>query len=643
MDVTMPTRVLIEMIGFGIVAIASFQVAHYLKRFRLPLITGMIVTGIVAGSSLLNFITREALLQLQFLNEIALAIIAFSAGSELYLKELRSRMRSIKWMVIGQVVVTFGLSIVAVFYLSELIPFMKGMPVSIKWAVASLFGIVFVARSPSSIIALINETRANGPFTKTAIGTTVVKDVVVIVLFTFCLTIAEAIINGKAIDFLFVVVLLVELILSFLAGVLLSRLLLFPFLFGMHRYIKGALLILIGYGVFYLASYIKHNSMSWIGHEVSMEPLLICILGSFIVTNFSKHRIEFRDLLHKIGPMVFVVFFTLAGVSFSLQVFTSVAGIAVLFFFIRLFTLFVGSYLGVVMAKDNKEYRFIAWMPYITQAGVALGLTTIITKTFPEWGLEFETIVIGIVVINQLIGDIFFKWAIHHVKESRVRHAEPAYDGIKDAYIFGLEPQSVALAKQLQSNRWQAKIITLDREEDLMKDPDMDIVSLADLSLSEIRKLKMEKADAIVCMLSDEENYTLAEMIYEHVGTKDVIIRLNDRKNMERFHNLGALIIDPSTAMVGLLDHFVRSPNATSLLLGMDKSQDTQDIEITNRDIHGMTLRDLRLPTDVIILSVKRKGQMIISHGYTRLRLKDIVTMVGSTKSLDEVRRKFSM
>jgi len=638
----MTAHVLIEIIGFGIVAIASLQIAGYLKKFRLPLVTGMIVTGIIAGSSLLNFITREALQQLQFLNEIALAIIAFSAGSELYLKELRSRMRSIKWMVIGQIVATFGLSIIAVFYLSELIPFMKDMPISVKWAIASLFGIVFVARSPSSIIAIINETRANGPFTKTAIGTTVVKDVVVIVLFTFCLTIAEAVIIGKAIDFLFVVILIIELLLSFLMGVVLSRLLLFPFLFGMHRYVKGFLLILIGYGIFYLSSYIKHQSMGWIGYEISIEPLLICILGSFLVTNFSKHRIEFADLLHKIGPMVFVVFFTLAGVSFSLQVFTSVAGIALLFFFIRLFTLFVGSYLGVVMARDNKEYRFIAWMPYITQAGVALGLTTIITKTFPTWGLEFETIVIGIVVINQLIGDIFFKWAIHHVKESRVRHAEPGYDGIKDAYIFGLEPQSVALAKQLQSNRWQAKIFTLDHEKDIVKDPDLDIVSISGLSLEELDKLNMEKADAIVCMLSDVENYTLAEMIYEHVGTKDVIIRLNDRKNMERFHNLGVLIIDPSTAMVGLLDHFVRSPNATSLLLGMDKSQDTQDIEITNRDIHGMTLRDLRLPTDVIILSVKRKGQMIISHGYTRLRLKDIVTMVGSPKSLEVVRSKFS-
>ena len=70
--------------------------------------------------------------------------------------------------------------------------------------------------------------------------------------------------------------------------------------------------------------------------------------------------------------------------------------------------------------------------------------------------------------------------------------------------------------------------------------------------------------------------------------------------------------------MVSLLDHFVRSPNATSLLLGMDKGQDSMDIEIRNEDIHGMRLRDLRLPSDVLVLSVRRKGQLLVSHGYTR-------------------------
>lgn len=108
-----------------------------------------------------------------------------------------------------------------------------------------------------------------------------------------------------------------------------------------------------------------------------------------------------------------------------------------------------------------------------------------------------------------------------------------------------------------------------------------------------------------------------------------------------KFHELGALIIEPTTAIVSLLDHFVRSPNAASLLLGMDEGQDTIDVEIANKDIHGMRLRELRLPSDILILSVKRKGHIIISHGYTRLRLGDIITLVGAEKSLEEIMVKF--
>jgi Trk K+ transport system NAD-binding subunit len=57
--------------------------------------------------------------------------------------------------------------------------------------------------------------------------------------------------------------------------------------------------------------------------------------------------------------------------------------------------------------------------------------------------------------------------------------------------------------------------------------------------------------------------------------------------------------------------------------------------------LHGVYLRNLRLPADVIVLSVKRGGQMIISHGYTRLRRNDIVTFVGSIESLDNVSLRF--
>jgi Trk K+ transport system NAD-binding subunit len=73
----------------------------------------------------------------------------------------------------------------------------------------------------------------------------------------------------------------------------------------------------------------------------------------------------------------------------------------------------------------------------------------------------------------------------------------------------------------------------------------------------------------------------------------------------------------------------------------MDENQDSMDVEIRNEDIHGMRLRDLRLPSDVLVLSVRRRGQLLVSHGYTRLRLGDIMTLVGSKKSLEALNFRF--
>ena len=628
------------MVGFLIVAIAANEIAKVFQKIKFPLITGLIITGIIAGSSVLNFISPKALTELSFLNEIALAIIAFSAGSELYLKELRSRINSIKWMTIGQLIITFFMSTVVIYFIAHKIPFMANMSSSHKIAVSVLFAVIFVARSPSSAIAVINEMRANGPFTKTVMGVTVVKDVLVIILFAICLSIAKALINDEATDIWFFVILFFELAVSGGLGIVLGRILRFPFLTKFDIKLKGFLILLIGYSVYVFSHYVKIESLELLHYEFALEPLLICIIGSFVLTNFSKHRIEFSKTLKEISPVIYIIFFTLTGASLSWQTLMSVFGIALVLFFLRLVTMFFGGIFGVYAAKDFKKYRFIAWMPYLTQAGVALGLATIISKEFPIWGSQFEAIIIAIIVINQLIGPPLFKWSLNYVKESHLRAKTPKFEGTQDAIIFGLENQSIALANQLQKNKWEVRIVNTE-EKNGNEVKGIEIVDIKSISLTALKKLKLEKIEAVVLMLDDEDNYKLAQLIYENIGTKDIIVRLNKRENFDKFHNLGALIIEPATAMVSLLDHFVRSPSATSLLLGMGDDQDTMDIDIRNKDIHGIRLRDLRLHPDILVLSVKRKGQHLVSHGYTRLRLGDIITMVGSAKSLDEIKFKF--
>lgn len=628
------------LIGFLVVAIASYQIARVLQKIKFPLITGLIITGIISGSSMLNFIQHETLDDLGFLNDIALAIIAFAAGSELYLDDLRSRIKSIKWMVIGQLIITFVLSSVTIYFIADYIPFMVKLPAAAKFGISILFGTIFIARSPSSAIAVINEMRANGPFTKTVMGVTVVKDVLVIILFAICFSLAKTLIKGDPINFTFLIILFIELIISFFLGYVFGKILQIPFVIKARPQLKSILILAIGYSIYLFTDFIKLESANLFHHEIILEPLLIAIIGSFVLTNYSKHRIEFSEILHKIGPIIYIIFFTLTGASLSFQMLINVFGIAVSLFFLRLITMVFGGYFGVYAANDNKKYAPIAWMPYLTQAGVALGLATIISHEFPTWGHQFETIVIAIIVINQLIGPPLFKIALNYVKESHLKAKTLESENSNNAVIFGIENQSIALAHQLIKNNWSVKLVT-SLKKLASKYNELDVVVVNSLSKPDLSILNLAKTEAAILMLDDNRNYELATLIFEQFGTKDIIVRLNDRVNFDKFHKLGAKIIDPSTAMVSLLDHFVRSPNAATLLLGMDDGQDSLDIEIKNKDIHGLRLRDLRLPSSVIVLSLKRNNHFIISHGYTRLRLGDIVTLVGSQKSLEEVKNKF--
>ncbi len=628
--------------GFIIISISANQIAKSFQKVRLPLITGLIFTGIITGPYIIGLIPTTAKTNLNFINEIALAFIAFAAGAELYLRELRSRINSIKWNTFGQLVVTFVLGTLAVFFLSDYIPYMSQMSNEGKISVAMLTAAIFVARSPASAIAVINELRAKGPYVQTVMGVTVVKDFLVIILFSVCLSLSQVLIAGENFHFTELIILLAELVLSFVIGYFVFGLLLKTILaWRIRRFAKAFFVLLTGYSAYLFSHWLSDFTLLQFDHKIFLEPLLMCILASFHVTNFSKARPEFLKILEDVSLPIYIAFFTLTGASFALNVIGEVFGVALILFGIRIVTMIIGGYTGGVLAKDPMKFNHLGWMPYITQAGVALGLATVVANEFPGWGEQFATVIVALIVINQFIGPPLFKWAIYQVGEDRSRAPTPEFDGIRDAIIVGFESQSVALARQLIENGWEVQIATK-KEQGSFDEPEGIMVRyMKDFSYEEFIDIQADKSEAIVMMLSDEENLEICEMIYHKIGTKDLIVRLNQRYNSQKFLALGALIVDPSTAIVSLLDHFVRSPQAASLLLGMEKGQDTRDLELLNPDLHGITLRDLRLPADVIILSVVRGGQTIITHGYTRLRIKDTITAVGSIKSLDDMQLKF--
>ncbi|MBN1250926.1 MAG: cation:proton antiporter [Bacteroidales bacterium] len=632
---------LIIIIAFIIVATASGNIAKLFIKIKLPLITGFLVIGIIAGPYVTNLISLEAVNSLKFIDDIALAFIAFAAGSELYLKDIRSKFTSITWMTLGQIVATFFISSFIIFHISDYIPFMANLNNATKFAISILIGAIFVARSPASAIAVINELRAKGPFTKIAIGTIIVKDFLAIILFTITFSVSSTLISNVDFNITTIILLFFELVLSFFFGFLIGKLITLFIQFQSNETLKTLIILLVGWGVYGFTYLIRDISVNAIGIKIHFEPLLINIIAAFYITNYSKNRQEFTKIIEEVGIFVYISFFTLTGASIALDIIKDFWFIALILFLIRLFTLFVGSFIASSVVKELALYKKIGWMPFVTQAGVALGLVTMVSKAFPDWGAEFEAIIVAVIIMNLLLGPPIFKASIFKVKENHDKAETKTFDGIRDAIIFGLENQSLALAKQLKEHSWNVKIATMMQDIDAESYTQCEVIPITDYSLETFKKLEAFKAEAIICMQTDEENIQICETAYENCGTKDLIVRLQEHKNYEYFQKIGALVVEPDTSIVNLLFHFVRSPIATSILLGMEENHDTIDLEVINPDLQGIALRDLRLPNDTLILSVKRDGSNVISHGYTRLRLGDFVTMVGSEESLQKVKLKF--
>lgn len=625
-----------------VIVLAARQMGEIFARYRLPLISGFLFIGIIVGPFVLDFVHTEDIPQLLFLDEMALAFIAFAAGAELELNVIRGYFRSIISIISGQVVFVMGFGIAAFILISDIVPFMAGLPQAEIFAVALLGATIMIARSPSSALAIIKELRARGPFTHKVLGATVLKDAVVILIFAASVSVAAVLVEGGEFNAGLLVLVMFEILLDIglgiLIGIILRLIATMP-----YRLLKQALILLIGLAVFWLSTLLHDVHLFSLPVGIFSEPLLICMTAGFYVTNFTPLASDFQHAIEKMSPAIFLLFFTLVGLELELNVLFLAWGIVLILFAVRLAGIFIGSYAGVTVIQDRSHGNALLGFGFITQAGVSVGLAKEVAVEFPEWGPQLATLSIGVIVLNQIIGPPLLKWAINRAGEAHTRADSPAFDGVRDAIIFGVESQSLALARHLQNHQWNVRLVACNREIP-QNTPNgfAQIEQLTEISVVALEKLDTRRAESVVLLLSDEENYQICELIYEQFGIENVIVRLQDHANFEKFHELGALVVEPATAMVSLLDQFVRSPFAASLLLGMDADELFMEIELNNPNLHGMAIRDIHFPQDVLILSISRKGNRIDSHGYTRLELGDDVTVVGSADSLAEVEVKFA-
>jgi len=631
-------QTLIYLAGFSVICLASHRIGQWFSHLRLPYITGYLFTGVLVGSFGLQLIPSSVSEHLRFVDQIALAVIAFVAGSELYYKDLINRLRSILWSVALIVVSAFGLIGLALFSLLDLIPFTQGLDTGEKVAIAILGATILLALSPPSTIAVIKELRARGPATRLILGVTIAMDVAIIVIFAIGSSVAVTLVEGSALNLAFLGLLGLDLVLSFLVGLGVGWLLRRLLSLSWPHWLKLGLILAIGYSIFAGTAWLKSFSADYWPIKIVIEPLLVTLIGGFLITNFSPFRDEFAELLHDIGPVVYVAFFTITGLSLKLDILLTALIFAAALFFVRILAIFIGSSLALTIVGEPSRLRRLVWLGLITQAGIALGLAREASLLLPAQGEAFATLIIAVIVLNEIFGPLTLRFALQRLGESNL--PEPGIrDDVRDVLILGIEQQSIALARQLSARGWRVRVADTDPEHvRRMATEDVDERYIPEISLQTLSGLIDRSTDAVVALLEkDEDNLRACQIALEKFGVPRLIARPNRMDQREQFRELGAIIIDPATAMVNLLEQAVRAPQSLSLLLHTDPVYDVVQMTVTNQEIDGRLVRDLRLPSDVLLLEISRSGQAIVPHGYTRLRHGDEITVVGKPESLREV------
>ena len=629
--------------SFAFTALAAYQIGQFATRFHLPLISGYLLAGLLAGPFVLQLMEVANVEILRFLDEVSLAFIAFAAGSEMALDELRGRYRSIGWNTLTQIAAIYIFCGAAIFLLADTIPFMQGLTSAGKAAVSLMAGTILAARSPSSAIAIINEMRARGPFVKGVLGVTLVKDVLIVVLFAFSTSVAATLLTGRSFDAGFIILVAFEILASIGFGILVAQLMALILRNHWEDWLKIPLLLLIGYLVFALAGEIRQFSHDNLPFELLFEPLLICMVASFWITNRSPYRSELRHLLHRVEMPIFVIFFTLIGQALDLSVLGALLPITLVIFAVRLAALFIGGYIGGTLAGDPARFNRLTWMAYITQAGVGLGLAKEVAIEFPQLGNEFATLMVSAIVLSQLAGPPFFKFAIRLVGESHLPK-DIADDEILDVVIVGIENQSRQLAERLLAHGWRVKLLDIDQSHVSQMTASDGLRHehwLPAISAERVREIIEPKTEVAVTLLpDDEDSLKLCQIFYEDFGITRQIARLNTFNLVEQFRELGVHVLDPANAMVHLLDNFVRAPQLAAIVIEDDPDHDVIQVTITDPSVDGLHLRELILPDDVLVMAIARDGHSIVPHGYTNLHLDDELTLIGPTEHLEEVALK---
>jgi Kef-type K+ transport system membrane component KefB len=367
----------------------------------LPRLTGYLIVGILAGPSISGMVSIDSIDELALIDSFALALIALMAGGELKLAQLRPHARNIFYTTLAVTGVVWGGLTLLIVVISPLVPFLSALPFTGTIAVALILGIWAANSSPDLTVAVIEETHASGPLADVVLGVTIVKDVVVIVLFTLTLAVVAPLLNpGEQLNSTAFIELAREVGGALVLGAALGWV--FSFYLGNDQERARSP----------VATFLFAYLMVVLSERLHVELLLTGVAAGFVIENLSAAGDRMIRGIQSVSVVIFAFFFAVAGVRLELGAVREFWLAALIIFVGRAWLTRRGARIGLERAGASLDLRTRTWQGLVSQGGVTLGLLLLIEERFPAVGSGVVSLGMAVIIGSILGGPILLKRAL---------------------------------------------------------------------------------------------------------------------------------------------------------------------------------------------------------------------------------------
>lgn len=353
--------------SLALIFLVGLCMAAICQKLKLPRIIGMLVTGMVLGPYVLDFLDSSILSISAELRKMALIIILLKAGLSLNLNDLKKVGRPA--ILLAFVPASF-----------EIVGYVLFAPVflEISRVDAAVMGAVLAAVSPAVVVPRMVQLMEEKYGTKQSIPQMIMAgascdDIFVIVLFTTFLGMAQ----GAKVSLLRFVNVPISIFLGILLGAVIGYVLyrFFETAYKHQNYVRNSTKVILVLGVSFLLTAVE----GWLDGKVAVSGLLAvvsmaCVLKAKCIPAVSK---RLSEKFGKLWIAAEVILFVLVGAAVDLRYTAAAGGFAVLVIFLSLIFRMVGVFVCVLGTGLSWKERLFCAISYLPKATVQAAIGSV--------------------------------------------------------------------------------------------------------------------------------------------------------------------------------------------------------------------------------------------------------------------------